>query len=84
MPFSGRRFRDDNLLQQKLRDFTQQQFDLRRGRYGTIGDRTVIKNCRIIKDVKIGTDAYIKGANKIKNVTINSSADAQNTGGRRM
>jgi hypothetical protein len=86
MPFDGMlpgdaflwtRFRDDNMLQQKLRDFTQQQFDLRRGRYGTIGDRTVIKNCRILKDVKIGTDAYIKGANKIKNVTINSSADAK-------
>jgi hypothetical protein len=86
MPFDGMlpgdaflwtRFRDDNILQQKFRDFTQQQFDLRRGRYGTIGDRTVIKNCRILKDVKIGTDAYIKGANKIKNVTINSSADAK-------
>lgn len=86
MPFDGMlpgdaflwtRFRDDNTLQQKLKEFTQQQFDLRRGRYGTIGDRTVIKNCRILKDVKIGTDAYIKGANKIKNVTINSSADAK-------
>ncbi|MBO9634712.1 MAG: DUF4954 family protein [Chitinophagaceae bacterium] len=86
MPFDGMlpgdaflwtRFRDDTALQQKFRDFTQQRFDLRRGRYGTIGDRTVIKNCRILKDVKIGTDAYIKGANKIKNVTINSSADAK-------
>ncbi|HVK48003.1 MAG TPA: DUF4954 family protein, partial [Pseudobacter sp.] len=86
MPFDGMlagdaflwtRFRDDNTLQQKLKEFTQQKFDLRRGRYGTIGDRTVIKNCRILKDVKIGTDAYIKGANKIKNVTINSSADAK-------
>lgn len=86
MPFDGMlpgdaflwtRFRDDAQLQQKFKDFTQQQFDLRRGRYGTIGDRTVIKNCRILKDVKIGTDAYIKGANKIKNVTINSSAEAK-------
>jgi hypothetical protein len=30
----------------------------------------------MIKDVQIGTDAYIKGANKIKNVTVNSSAEA--------
>jgi len=36
----------------------------------------VIKNCKIIKDVTIGTDAYLKGANKIKNVTINSSSAA--------
>jgi hypothetical protein len=42
-----------------------------------IGHRTVIKNCRILKDVNIGTDAYLKGANKIKNVTINSSAQAK-------
>ena len=40
------------------------------------GDRTVVKNCKIIKDVKIGTDAYLKGANKLKNLTINSSAEA--------
>lgn len=85
MPFDGMlpgdawlwtQFRDDEVLQDKLKQFTQQQFDTRRGYYGTIGDRTVIKNCRIVKDAKVGTDAYIKGANKIKNVTINSSAEA--------
>lgn len=69
-------FRDDNILQDKLKLFTQQRFDSRRGYYGSIGHRTVIKNCRILKDVNVGTDAYIKGANKIKNVTINSSAEA--------
>lgn len=69
-------FRDDTVLQDKLKQFTQQKFDTRRGYYGTIGHRTVIKNCRIVKDVNVGTDAYIKGANKIKNVTINSSAEA--------
>ncbi|MFT3824990.1 MAG: DUF4954 family protein [Chitinophagaceae bacterium] len=70
-------YRDDEVLQEKLKDFTENQFDKRRGYYGTIGDRTVIKNCRIVKDVKIGSDAYLKGANKIKNVTINSSAEAK-------
>jgi len=69
-------FRDDTILQDKLKQFTQQKFDTRRGYYGYIGHRTVIKNCRILKDVNVGTDAYIKGANKIKNVTINSSAEA--------
>lgn len=71
------RFRDDDILQNKFKEFTQQRFDTRRGYYGVIGDRTVIKNCRILKDVNIGTDAYIKGANKIKNVTINSAANAK-------
>lgn len=70
------RFRDDAKLQTKFKEFTASAFDNRRGYYGKIGDRTIIKNCKIIKDVWIGTDAYLKGANKIKNVTINSSAEA--------
>ena len=71
------RFRDNEKLQNKFKEFTDKKFDARRGFYGTIGDRTVIKNCRILKDVNIGTDAYLKGANKVKNVTINSSALAK-------
>jgi len=71
------RFRADEKLQNKLREFTDARFDLRRGRYGQIGDRSIIKNTAIIKDVFIGSDAYIKGANKLKNLTINSSAEAK-------
>jgi len=70
------RFRDDARLQDKFKEFTASAFDNRRGYYGKIGDRTIIKNCKIIKDVWIGTDAYLKGANKLKNLTINSSAEA--------
>ncbi len=71
------RFRDDENLQNRYRQFTENEFDKRRGYYGIIGDRTVIKNCKIVKDVKTGTDAYLKGANKLKNLTINSSAAAK-------
>jgi hypothetical protein len=70
-------FREDDKLLEKFKEFTSRKFDAHRGYYGTIGDRTVIKNCAIIKDVNIGSDAYLKGANKIKNVTINSSAEAK-------
>ncbi|MGC4036525.1 MAG: DUF4954 family protein [Chitinophagaceae bacterium] len=85
LPFNGMlpgdawlwsRHRSDAVLMQKLKEFTEKEFDNRRGYYGKIGDRTVIKNTAIIKDVWIGSDAYIKGANKLKNLTINSSADA--------
>ncbi len=85
MPFDGMlpgdaylwtRYRDDAQLQQQFKVFTEKQFDKRRGYYGMVGDRTVIKNCKIIKDVTIGSDAYLKGANKLKNLTINSSAEA--------
>jgi len=85
MPFDGMlpgdawlwtRNRDDKALQEQFKRFTENQFDKKRGYYGMVGDRTVVKNCKIIKDVTIGTDAYLKGANKIKNVTINSSSEA--------
>lgn len=81
LPFNGMlagdayiwsKYRDDENLMTKFVEFTDKQFDKKRGYYGCIGERTVIKNCGILKDVWIGSDAYIKGANKIKNVTINS------------
>jgi hypothetical protein len=69
------KYRDDVFLQKKLTEITQATFDARRGYYGTIGGQCVIKNSRILKDVIVGDHGYIKGANKIKNVTINSSPD---------
>ena len=82
MPFDGMlpadaylwaKYRDDEKLQKKLGEYTQNQFDSRRGYYGTVGEQCVIKNSRILKDVKIGSHCYIKGANKLKNLTINST-----------
>jgi hypothetical protein len=69
------RRRDDKVLMEKFKEFTQKKFDNKRGYYGKIGDRTVIKSSKIIKDTWIGSDAYIKGANKLKNITINSSPE---------
>ena len=86
LPFNGMlpgdawlwsKYRDDEKLLHRFKQFTDDKFDTRRGYYGKIGDRTVIKNCRIIKDAWIGSDAYLKGANKIKNITINSSPEAK-------
>ncbi len=85
MPFDGMIAADaalwathphDTELTQRLGEITQKQFDARRGFYGTVGDRCVVKSCRIIKDVKIGPCAYVKGANKLKNLTINSTEEA--------
>jgi hypothetical protein len=86
LPFNGMlagdawlwsKYRNDEKLLDKFREFTDKRFDTRRGYYGKIGDRTVIKNCGIIKDVWIGSDAYIKGANKLKNLTINSGPEGK-------
>jgi hypothetical protein len=71
------KYRDDEELMQKFKEFTEKKFSTQRGYYGQIGDRSVIKNTSIIKDVWIGSDAYIKGANKLKNLTINSGQKAQ-------
>ena len=84
MPFDGMttadaylwaKFIDDNRLQERLKEITQNSFDNRRGYYGTVGASCVIKNCWILKDAKVGPHCYIKGASKLKNVTINSSEE---------
>jgi hypothetical protein len=67
------KYRDDIALQDKLLTITQNSFDNRRGFYGTVENQCVIKNSGILKDVKIGSHCYIKGANKLKNLTIHSS-----------
>ncbi|MDB5252018.1 MAG: hypothetical protein JWP27_1187, partial [Flaviaesturariibacter sp.] len=85
LPFNGMeagdaylwsKYRADHELMQRFKELTENRFDKQRGYYGKIGDRCVIKNTSIIKDVWIGSDAYIKGANKLKNLTINSSEEA--------
>lgn len=85
LPFAGMlpadaclwaRFRADAPLMDAFLRMTEKTFDDRRGYYGTVGEQCVIKNSLSIKDVKIGSHAYIKGANKLKNLTIESSAAA--------
>ncbi|MDR0444305.1 MAG: DUF4954 family protein [Treponema sp.] len=68
-------YRDDTALTEKLKEITQSQYGGRRGKYGTVGSGSVIKSCAIIKDAAVGPCAYIKGANKLKNLTIHSSAE---------
>lgn len=69
------KFADNTRLQERLKEITQKSINAHRGFYGTIGESCVIKNCWILKDAKIGTHCYIKGASKLKNVTINSSEE---------
>ena len=86
LPFNGMlpgdaflwsKYRDDKKLLDQFVSFTQKRFDDKRGYYGVIGERTIIKHSKIVKDVNIGSCAYVKGANKLKNLTINSSYNAK-------
>jgi Domain of unknown function (DUF4954) len=70
--FLWSKYQNDEALMTKFKEFTENSYDKQHGYYGKVGDRTVIKNCKIIKDVLVGTDAYFKGANKLKNLTVNS------------
>jgi hypothetical protein len=68
-------FRDDAALAERLKKITQESCGGERGSYGTVGSFSVIKSCNIIKDAAIGSCAYIKGAHKLKNITILSSEE---------
>ena len=69
-------YRSDPQLLQRFMDLTSKVCDSRRGRYGIVGHDSVIKGCRIIKDVYIGPCSYIKGANKLKNLSLLSVEDS--------
>lgn len=68
------KYRDDTFLMDRFFEMACKVKDTRRGLYGRIGAETIIKDCRILKDVRIGERAYIKGCNKLKNLTINSDS----------
>ncbi len=73
--FLWSRYREDKTILQKFIDMTEYGQSKALDTYGIIDDDAVIKNCTLLKDAKIGKNAYIKGAFKLKNITILSSPD---------
>ena len=69
------KYRDDIFLQRRLLEITEKHFPRETNTYGLTGSDVVIKNTTLLKDAKIGDCAYIKGAFKLKNTTILSSAE---------
>ena len=68
-------YRDDTGLMDALKNITQREYGGVRGAYGIVGSNTIIKSTRVIKDACIGEYTYIKGANKLKNITVLSSKE---------
>lgn len=69
-------YRERPRLNTSLVSLTQKEIGDKRGWYAQVGSHSVIKSCRVIKDVLFGPHAYVKGANKLKNLTIRSNADS--------
>ena len=67
---------EDTRLKDAFKKMTFATVTPQRGVYGEVGERTVIKGTGIIKDVKLGPYCYIKGATKLKNLTIRSCEKA--------
>ncbi len=68
-------YRDDPELLKRFVEITESGFSKELDTYGIIANDCVIKNTSIIKDCKIGDATYIKGALKLKNITILSSEE---------
>lgn len=73
--FIWSRRRDDNELLAAFVRMTEQENDRKNNTFGIIADDVVIKNTLLLKDVKVGSGAYIKGACKLKNITVCSSEE---------
>ena len=70
-------FRDDAELLSRFVELTESAFSKARDTFGIVENDVIIKNTTLIKDAKIGAYAYIKGAFKLKNVTILSSEEEE-------
>ena len=73
--FIWSRYRDDKALMNRFVDLTEYGNDKKRTTFGIVENDVVIKNTSLIKDAKIGSCAYIKGAFKLKNITVLSSEE---------
>lgn len=68
-------YREDPELLQRFVELTEVGVSHELNTFGLVEDDVVIKNVSIVKDAKICSAAYIKGAFKLKNITILSSEE---------
>ena len=73
--FIWSRNRDDTELMDRFLELTESGNDKKLNTYGVVEDDVVIKNTSLIKDAWICSCAYIKGAYKLKNITVLSSEE---------
>lgn len=71
------RRRSDKKLMSRFIELTEYCNSKKCDTYGIVEDEAVIKNTTLLKDAKIGQCAYIKGAFKLKNITVLSSPEEE-------
>ena len=64
------RYREDSELQKRFVELTEYGQSKELDTFGIVENDAVIKNSTLIKDAKIGAHCYIKGAFKLKNITV--------------
>ncbi|WP_147612862.1 DUF4954 family protein [Treponema pectinovorum] len=69
------RYRSDKDLQKRFLEMTEAKNSKKWDTFGIVENDAVIKNTTLLKDVKVGANSYIKGAFKLKNITVLSSPD---------
>lgn len=69
------RRREDSQLMKAFVDLTEEMHNPAEKTHGYVGNDVVIKNTSLIKDARIEDCAYIKGAFKLKNMTLCSTEE---------
>lgn len=69
------RHREDQQLMERFVELTEAGNNRELPTYGLVEEDAVVKNTILVKDAKIGSHAYIKGALKLKNITVCSSRE---------
>lgn len=73
--FMWSHYRDDQKLLDRFVELTEHDNSGKLDTHGIVEDDVIIKNTSLIKDAKICRAAYIKGAFKLKNITVRSSEE---------
>lgn len=68
-------YRDDQKLLDRFIELTEHDNTRKLDTHGIVEDDVIIKNTSLIKDAKICCATYIKGAFKLKNITVRSSEE---------
>ncbi|MDC7222456.1 MAG: DUF4954 family protein [Spirochaetales bacterium] len=69
------KYRDKKTFTDSFPRWTERDFTPAKGSFGLVGSNSLIKGCRVIKDVRFGKGSLVSGANRLENLTLASTAE---------